>query len=162
MGPGPGAYAWLNNKKSTSVPFRLFRNHVHIEAEINGAKKLELILDTGMPAPGVLLLGEEKVRELNLAYVGEARIGGAGGGSTPARIAAGVSLRIGDLQLTEQTAIVKEDDPSAAPAETKRAPKHSSSADLCRQNLAVQSIQDAQGIFLGDALETSDAPGVSA
>ena len=53
-GADTGSYAWLDGKKGTSIPFRLFRNHVHIQAEINGAKKLELILDTGMPAPGVL------------------------------------------------------------------------------------------------------------
>ena len=107
--PDPGTYAWLNGKKSTTVPFRLYRNHVHVEAEFNGARKLELILDTGMPAPGVLLMGGAAVRELNLAYAGEARVGGAGGGSFPAKVAAGVALRIGDLLLREQTAIVKAD-----------------------------------------------------
>ncbi len=117
--PGPGAdsYAWLDGKKGTTIPFRLFRNHVHIEAEVNGAKKLELILDTGMPAPGVLLLGGEKIRELNLSYTGEARIGGAGGSSSPAKIATGVSLKIGDLLLEGQTAIVRAADPASAPAD---------------------------------------------
>ena len=116
-GPAAGTHAWLNGKKSTTVPFRLYRNHVHVEAEFNGAKKLELILDTGMPAPGVLLMGGAAVRELNLAYAGEARVGGAGGGSFPAKVAVGVALRIGDLLLEGQTAIVKMDDPAAAPAD---------------------------------------------
>jgi len=117
-GPDTSTYAWLNEKKSTTIPFRLSRNHVHIDVQVNGGKKLELILDTGMPAPGVLLLGGAAVRELDLAYVGEALIGGAGGGTSPAKIAAGVSLKIGDLELTGQTAIVKTDDPAeAAPAD---------------------------------------------
>jgi len=117
-GPDTSTYAWLNEKKSTTIPFRLFRNHVHIDVQVNGGKKLELILDTGMPAPGVLLLGGAAVRELNLAYAGEALIGGAGGGTTPARIATGVSLKIGDLELKGQTAIVQADDPAeAAPAD---------------------------------------------
>jgi rhodanese-related sulfurtransferase len=117
-GPNPGTYHWLQGKKSTTVPFRLARNHVCIAVQVNGGKKLELILDTGMPAAGVLLLGGEAVRELDLAYAGQARIGGVGGGTTPARIAPGVSLRIGDLELREQTAIVRTDDPAeAAPAD---------------------------------------------
>ena len=110
--PASGSHAWLNEKKNTTIPFRLFRNHVHIEAEVNGAKKVDLILDTGMPAPGVLLLEGPAVRELNLAYAGEARIAGAGGGSSPAKIATGVSLKIGDLLLEGQTAIVKTADPT--------------------------------------------------
>ncbi len=116
-GPDTGSYAWLNGKRSTAIPFRLFLNHVHIEAEVNGAKKLELILDTGMPVPGVLFLGGKKIRELNLSYTGEARIGGAGGSSSPAKIATGVSLKIGDLLLEGQTAIVRADDPASALAD---------------------------------------------
>ena len=116
-GPGPsrpasGSHAWLDGKKTTTIPFRLSRNHVHILAEVNGTKKLDLILDTGMPAPGVLLLEGPAVRELNLAYAGEAMIAGAGGGTSPAKIATGLSLKIGDLLLKEQTAIVKTADPA--------------------------------------------------
>ena len=116
-GPGMGAHSWLDGKRSTTIPFRLFRNHVHVTAEFAGAKKLELILDTGMPAPGVLLFGGPAVQGLNLAYAGEARIAGAGGGSSPAKVAVGVEFRIGDLVLAGQTAIVREDEPAKATAD---------------------------------------------
>jgi hypothetical protein len=112
MGPGPGSFAWLDGKKTTTIPFRMSRNHVHIQAEVNGSKKMDLILDTGMPAPGVLLLEGPAVRELNLATAGEAMVAGAGGGTSPAKISTGVSLKIGDLLLKDQTAIVKTTDPA--------------------------------------------------
>ncbi len=100
------SHSWNRDRKTTTIPFRLRGDHIHIDAVIDGTK-LDLILDTGMPAPGVLLLGGEEVQKLKLNYVGEALIGGAGGKTTPAQIADGVTIQIGDLILKEQRAIVK-------------------------------------------------------
>ncbi len=110
-GLASGSHAWLNGKKSTIVPFRLSSNLIHIEVEFNRTGKLDLTLDTGMPAPGALVLGQKAAAGLNLAYEGEARIAGAGSRSLAAKVAQGVTLRIGDLVLKDQPVVVTTDVP---------------------------------------------------
>ncbi len=105
MGPSPGQYRWLSEDKRTEIPFELVKNHVLITVKVQG-HPLGLVLDTGMPAHGVVLFGSSKSDSIPLEYAGEARVGGVGGGLTQARMATGVAFELGALELTQQTAIV--------------------------------------------------------
>lgn len=108
MGPPPGSYRMLDGKTSTTVPFRLERNHVVLQIRVNGIEGFDFVLDTGMPAHGALLHGGSKTDDLGLEFIGQAMVGGAGGSNEllPASIAQGVSLALGDIELTEQFVIV--------------------------------------------------------
>ncbi|MEW6364947.1 MAG: aspartyl protease family protein [Acidobacteriota bacterium] len=91
------------------MPFRLLRNHIHFEAEINDGKKVELILDTGMPLPGILLFGDPALSRLGLSSSEKTRSAACGSESSPAKEATGVTLKIGDLLLKDQKVIVSPD-----------------------------------------------------
>ena len=108
MGPPPGSYKMLNDKSTTTIPFKMVRNHIVITVQVNGSEDYEIVLDTGMPAHGALLHGGPKTDKLNLQFVGQAFIGGAGGSNQlkPASIAEGVSITLGDIQLTDQAVVV--------------------------------------------------------
>ena len=90
------------------IPFRFAGNQVRLDATIDGKGPFHLVLDTGMPTGGVLLLESERVKGLHLEDSGQrVRIAGAGGeGSTDALMASGVSVEIGELKLEKSAAIV--------------------------------------------------------
>ena len=94
---------------SLRVPFHFVANQVRLDAMINGSGPFHLILDTGMPTSGVLLLESERVSGLRLEDSGQrVRLAGAGGdGATmEALMASGVSVEMGDLKLAPGSALV--------------------------------------------------------
>ncbi|MGD8375424.1 MAG: aspartyl protease family protein [Acidobacteriota bacterium] len=64
-----------------TIPFETVNNHIVMEMEINGSGPFRTVLDTGMPAPGVVLYGSDRVDALKLDYDSamQAAVGGAGG-----------------------------------------------------------------------------------
>lgn len=91
------------------IPFEFLSNEVRIDATINGHGPFHLILDTGMPIPGVLLFRDEAVDALGLADSGaHVQIGGAGGNgaSSDAVMAKGVAVTLGDLKVAGTGALV--------------------------------------------------------
>lgn len=105
MGPPPGEYKWLSDEKRTEIPFELAKNHVIIPVTVQG-RPMKFVLDTGMPAHGAILFGGSNCDSVPLDYVGEAQVGGVGGGLTQARMAAGATIELGGLRLTQQMVIV--------------------------------------------------------
>lgn len=94
---------------SLRIPFRFVGNQVRLDATINGAGPFHLILDTGMPIPGVLLLENERVKGLHLQDSGgRVPVAGAGGegASGEAVMASGLSIELGDLKLEKSSALV--------------------------------------------------------
>ena len=91
------------------VPFHALSNQVRLEATIEGQGPFHLILDTGMPVPGIILFGSERVDALHLADSG-ARVGLAGGGSergsTEAIVTKGARLGLGELNLSQVPAMI--------------------------------------------------------
>ncbi len=104
-GPSEGSYKWAYGVTTTSIPFELVGNLVVIPIEING-EITKFILDTGMPAMGGLITNSKKAAKLNLNYIGEAQIGGAGGGFSKAKVAAGINFNIGNIEFYNQTLVV--------------------------------------------------------
>lgn len=97
--------------KGTSVvemPFVERRNHIVVEAEIEGKGRLPCTLDTG--ARGTVLFGDSLVRALGLVPAGEARVKGVGAGeATAASLYTGVHVALGGLQLSDLAIVAMPD-----------------------------------------------------
>lgn len=99
MGMPSGGTAKLpQGKTSVTIPFKRSGEHILIPVGVNGRDPVWVVLDTGMPGPGVLLYDGPNVDALALEYSDvQAAVGGAGsGGNVKARIAMDGTLKIGD------------------------------------------------------------------
>jgi len=95
--------------KPTRIPFQFVGNEVRVEATINGDGPFHIIVDTGMPIPGDLLLQGERVDSLHLEGNGQrVMVAGAGGTGTTseALMASGLSVTVGDLKMSKASALV--------------------------------------------------------
>jgi hypothetical protein len=102
-------YALPEGDGPARIPIQFLGDHVRIDAMINGAGPFTLILDTGMPIPGVLLMANERVNALHLEGNGQhVSVAGAGGkdGATQALMSSGLSVALGDLKMTNCSALV--------------------------------------------------------
>lgn len=63
------------------VPFRVVNNHLLLSVSVNGSPPLDVILDTGMPAPGLALHTTPETEALDLEFDPsfQAQVRGAGG-----------------------------------------------------------------------------------
>jgi hypothetical protein len=95
-------------RDSVSVPFENWGEHLIIPVSVNGRPPLQMVFDTGMPIPGVLLYEGALVDSMKLAFGPmQVNVGGAGGGgSMKARLAPGVTLGLGALSVSGSVAIV--------------------------------------------------------
>ena len=95
-------------RDTSSVPFENWGEHLVIPVSVNGKPPMQMVFDTGMPIPGVLLYDGALVDSLKLAYAPmKVNVGGAGsGGQVEARLATGVSLGVGALSVGGSIAIV--------------------------------------------------------
>ncbi|MBI3844004.1 MAG: aspartyl protease family protein [Planctomycetes bacterium] len=102
-------YEMPAGKTTAVVPLRWVANQVRLDAMVNGRGPFQLILDTGMPAPGILLFRSERVDALRLGDTGgRAPLAGAGGSgqSYEAVVGSEVSLTLGELKLSKVSAMV--------------------------------------------------------
>ncbi len=109
MGPGPGKHAFLSEDGTARIPFAPDLSHVVLTANVNGKANVRLILDTGMPMAGLLLIGKGNKDQLGMNFVGEMPVPGTPRNQEPlmAGIAEGVSLSFPGLELTDLSAIVE-------------------------------------------------------
>jgi len=105
MGPPPGTCEITSGEASVTIPFKLIGNYVVLPAEING-REIGLILDTGMPAHGVLLHRGLDGDAYGLDFAGKAPVMGVGGGRVVADLAMGVEVGLPGLVFKDQMAIV--------------------------------------------------------
>ena len=91
----------------------LFRNvggHVVVPVSVNGSRNLDMVLDTGMSAPIVMLLHRELQDEVGLGGGEPTLIGGAGGGQPKqGKVFSGVRVSIGGFEQPDQTVIVMDE-----------------------------------------------------
>jgi len=110
LDPGDGTvYVTPPGRSSTLVPFRFVANQVRLEATVNGRGPIHLILDTGMPAPGIVLFRGPRVDALGLGDAGaRAPLTGAGGSgeSREAVVSSPVSMTLGELAMSSVPAMV--------------------------------------------------------
>ena len=108
MGPPPGTYEITSGETSVTIPFRLMGTYVLLSAKIGG-EEVGLVLDTGMPANGVVLHAGPEGDNYGLEFAGKAGVMGADGGRVNADLASGVriDLPVGGLSLLcQQTLLV--------------------------------------------------------
>jgi hypothetical protein len=100
-----GNYEILTGKGDTKFPFELNRNQIVIPVKMN-ANPLKLVLDSGMPADGVLLFGSHHIDDLKLQYVGKASVMGVGGKTVEADLAMDKTVNLPGMELRNQMVIV--------------------------------------------------------
>ncbi len=105
MSPPQGTYEITSGERTVKIPFRLVGTYAVIGAEIGG-HEIGLVLDTGMPANGVLLHAGPEGDVYGLDCVGKAGVMGAGGETVMADMAIGVQIKLPGLVLNGQMAIV--------------------------------------------------------
>ena len=90
----------------TRVPITFTRNQVRVPVAIKGTA-FQLILDTGMPTRGVMLYQNARVDSLELTFIDQHDISGAGGeGAVRARISMDTDVHVGDLTISPVSVIV--------------------------------------------------------
>jgi membrane-associated protease RseP (regulator of RpoE activity) len=92
------------------IPFHFVANQIRIDATVQGSGPFHLVLDTGMPIPGVILFEGPRVEALHLADSGHrVRISGAGGdedAGSDAAMATGVAVSAGKWSVEKTSALV--------------------------------------------------------
>ncbi len=97
------------DQDTVSLPFQNWGEHIVIPVSVNSGRPLQMVFDTGMPTPGVLLYEGALVDSLHLSYSPiRVQVGGAGGAgaASEARLAMGVKLGAGALEIGGSVAIV--------------------------------------------------------
>jgi hypothetical protein len=93
-----------------TIPFRLVNQHIELPIMVNEQGPFHLTLDTGMPSQEIGLHDSGKVDALHLAYLDGAnlKVSGAGGSgeAKSARVATGLSCRMGGLEILDAGAII--------------------------------------------------------
>lgn len=91
------------------IPFERVNNHVVLPLSVNGSEAFRVVLDTGMPASGLVLYGSERADALELDYAPmQAQVGGAGGHGAPiaARVAMEEQLGLPGLEMQRSRVLV--------------------------------------------------------
>ena len=98
-----------SRSNSLRVPFFLERNRVIIPTGINGSRKYNVILDTGMRFDGVYLFHKEFVDEIDMTGAIDVQVGGAGSGeATTNKMIESGRLNFGDLTVDSQMVIISQ------------------------------------------------------
>jgi hypothetical protein len=69
-----------HDKNEHQIPFQLLWSKIILPVRVNDSRELSIILDTGMPSPGLLLFDSNLAEELQLSGTEKSRIHGAGTG----------------------------------------------------------------------------------
>ncbi|MEM6796885.1 MAG: aspartyl protease family protein [Acidobacteriota bacterium] len=92
------------------IPFTMINNHVLLPVRVQGIGPLRLLLDTGMPGPGILLYRTAKAERLPLRFDPERRVQvrGAGGEGQylDAKVAPSESISLPGLEITDSRVLV--------------------------------------------------------
>lgn len=114
MGPAPGKHRFLSENSIANIPIQPDLDHVVFTAALNDETEVKLILDTGMPMPGLVLVGREKINRAGLNIIAQMPLSHGPGDEQPvmASIAGGVKLTLPGLELTDLTAIVEPEEGS--------------------------------------------------
>lgn len=100
-----------NTRSAQQIPFQIDRNKVILAVRVNDSRPLKIILDSGMPSPGVILFKKELGEELNLVGAERYQIRGAGKGKESYAIRAeSQNLKLGDVEYSDQRVLVLQSD----------------------------------------------------
>ena len=106
MRPPAGTVELDGGVQRTSISFELINHHVILPVEIGGTK-LRIVLDTGMPSPGLLLYTNDRTAGAAVAFDPNmrAQVGGAGGHGERlfAQLAPGASFTLPGVSVAGTT-----------------------------------------------------------
>lgn len=89
------------------IPFSLVDDHIILPVIINNSPEIDVLLDTGMPIEGLMLLDREIAEDLGLEYSGTVDLGGGGEAKTvTVDVAGGVSLALAGFGFPGQSIFV--------------------------------------------------------
>lgn len=95
---------FLSGTEARDIPFKMINNLITIPISINGSRPLSIILDTGMPVPGLGLMKTELIEELGLTCSDGPRIllGGAGSGKmSEAKLVKGLTISLPGVEFRD-------------------------------------------------------------
>ena len=87
-----------DNATAERIPFKLFNNHIYLQARINNSKPLWFVLDTGAGD----ILDSEHAKSLNLVLYPSEPTSGSGEGSQDVSIAKNVSFQIQNKSFRQE------------------------------------------------------------
>jgi hypothetical protein len=92
------------------IPFTLVDDHIVVPASIDDSPVIGMLLDTGMPMKGVMLLDQSIAKDMDLEYSATVELGGGGDAITKtARVATGAAVLLGGFGFQgQQVYVLKE------------------------------------------------------
>lgn len=93
---------WPEGKASVEIPFRLANNHIYIDVSVNGVGPLRFLVDTG----GLNLLTRDAAARIGIKSEGSIKAQGTGEKTIDVGVAKADALRLGDVELHDQTFFV--------------------------------------------------------
>jgi hypothetical protein len=102
-----GGYRILEPSGKAEVPFRMLNEHILIPVRVNGSEPFRLVLDTGMPWPGIVLHPSPRTDALDLTDPDGVQQSEAGEGVPSQRVGSGVTLGFPGVELTDQTVTIQ-------------------------------------------------------
>jgi hypothetical protein len=97
-----GGYRILAPSGKAVVPFEMSNDHILVPVRVDGSEPFHLVLDTGMPIPGVMLHPSPRTDALDLKNPGGLRLAIGGVEGPDPRVGTGVTLGLPGVELTEQ------------------------------------------------------------
>ena len=92
----------LGTDPVATVPMKEWNGLVLVPVSVQGSSPFQLVLDTAMSLPGIILFKSERLDALGLDFHGEAQVSGAGGdGRAAIRHAKASAIELGGLTLTD-------------------------------------------------------------
>src|SRR5215213_1320443 len=92
-------------KDVVEIPFTRDHGWIILKVKVNNSKELSFILDSGSPVG--LLLDDTLADSIGISTQGEINVKGSDGGKgQPARMATGVSFRIGELEINNGLLVI--------------------------------------------------------
>jgi len=97
-------HKWLNNTKTTHVPFTLVSELIIVPVSINGSNTLNFVFDTG--AAATVILESNNTKTLTLKSDSKLDIAGAGENfQSVANVVPNIDVTLGEVELIDQTII---------------------------------------------------------
>lgn len=97
-------HQWLNNTKTTHIPFTIVSELIIVPVTINGSDSLNFVFDSG--AAATVILESNNTKALPLKSAGKLEIEGAGENfQSIANLVPNINVTLGDVELINQTVI---------------------------------------------------------
>jgi len=106
----------IQGRVVAEIPFRTSSGLILVPVRINDSRELRMYLDTGMSGPVVVLFYKELAGEVGLQGAQSVLLRGAGQGEKkPGTMARGATVKMGGLEMADQTVVVFADSRETSP-----------------------------------------------